>query len=216
MQTSFWGTSKFAQLNGIHTAVQSSEREPPKDGFPICKCSMETFGCLTHPTGKEKWISSMRDSLASLTPLLENARELMTNEIYGLKSCESLGRFTQDGYFSKTSRELFQTDLSEPSSVIRPASGMMCDGRVWELTRLVPRTNEKDGSLWPTLTASPRGATTEQRNEKRLGGVSLESALARWESPLNRRNGPGSHGGLNPNFLEWFMGFPIGWTEKKH
>lgn len=215
-QTLFSDMNQFVRSNGTPTVVRSSGIGPQKDGSLICKCSRETFGCSTHPTGKEEWIASMLDSLASLTPLLESAKGILTIETSGRSVCESLGKFDLDGSFSKTYLELFQTDLSEPSSVIWPASGMMCDGRVWELTRLVPRTNEKDGSLWPTLTASPRGVTTEQRNEKRLGGVSLESALARWESPLNRRNGPGSHGGLNPNFLEWFMGFPIGWTGKEH
>jgi hypothetical protein len=213
--TLFSDMIQFALSNGTPTVAKSSESEPPKDGFPVCMCSRETFGCSTHPTGKEKWIASMRDSLASLTPLLENARATLMIETSGRKSSESLGRFTQDGFFLKMCRDLFQTDLSETSSVIWPASGMMRDGRVWELTRLAPRTGEKDGSLWPTLTASPRGATTAERNAKRLGGVTLESALARWESPTNRTDGPGVHGGLNPNFLEWFMGFPIGWTEKK-
>lgn len=215
-QTLFSDTIQFARSSGTPTVAKSSVSEPPKDGFPACKCGKEMFGCSLHPTGRDEWIASMRDSLASLTPLLESARATLTIETSGRKSSESLGRFNQDGFFLKMCRELFQTDLSEPSSVIWPASGMMRDGRVWELTRLVPRTEEKDGSLWPTLTASPRGATTAERNAKRLGGVTLESALARWESPTNRKDGPGVYGGLNPNFLEWFMGFPIGWTEKKH
>lgn len=131
------------------------------------------------------------------------------------KSKERACKFVPGGSFWKTCRDLFLTGSSELSSVTWPSSGMMLDGRCWELTRPAPRTKEKDGSLWPTLTASQRGATTAERNAKRLGGVSLESALARWESPKNRKNGPGVHGGLNPNFLEWFMGFPTGWTERK-
>ena len=213
--TLFSDMSQFAPSNGTHIAAKSSVNELEKDGSRDCMCSRKMSECLTHPTGKEEWIASMRDSLASLTLLLENARERMTNEISGLRSFESLGKFSPDGSFLKTCRDLFQSGFSETSSVIWPASGMMRDGRVWELTRLAPRTGEKDGSLWPTLTASPRGATTAERNAKRLCGVSLESALARWESPTNRTDGPGVHGGLNPNFLEWFMGFPIGWTEKK-
>ena len=211
----FSDMNQFALSNGIPTVAKSYESEPPKDGFPVCMCSREMFGCSTHPTGKEKWIASMRDSLASLTPLLENARVTLMIETSGRKSSESLGRFTQDGFFLKMCRDLFLTGSSELSSVTWPSSGMMLDGRCWELTRPAPRTGESDGSLWPTLTASPRGATTEERNTKRLGGVSLESALARWESPTNRTDGPGVHGGLNPNFLEWFMGFPIGWTDRK-
>ncbi len=213
-QTLFSDTIQFARSSGTPTVATSSVSEPPKDGFPACKCGKEMFGCSLHPTGRDEWIASQRASLASLTPLLESARDTLMIETSGRNVSESLGKFSPDGFFLKTSRELFQTGSSEPSSVTWPASGMMRDGCVWELTRLVPRTKEKDGSLWPTLTASQRGATTAERNAKRLGGVTLESALAIWESPKNRKNGPGVHGGLNPNFLEWFMGFPIGWTER--
>jgi hypothetical protein len=214
--TLFSDMSQLSLLNGTPIVAKSSESEPPKGGSQDCTCSRETFGCSTHTNGREEWIASMQDSLASLIPLQENAKATLMIETSGPKLSESLGRFAQDGCFLKMFLELFQTDSSELSSVTWPSSGMMRNGRCWELTRLVPRIGEKDGSLWPTLTASPRGATTAERNAKRLGGVSLESALARWESPTNRKDGPGVHGGLNPNFLEWFMGFPIGWTEKKH
>lgn len=213
--TLFSDMSQFARSNGTNTVAKFSGSESPKDGSQGCTCTKETLGCSTHPNGKEEWIASMRDFLALRLASLENERERWTKEICGLQPYESLGKFGPDWSFSKTSPDLFPADTGGQSYPTFPASGMTVAGRCWELTRLVPRTEGNDGSLWPTLTASPRGATTQERNEKRLGGVALESALARWESPIIRKDGPGVHGGINPNFLEWFMGFPIGWTEKK-
>jgi len=133
--------------------------------------------------------------------------------------CKELASSSQKQNFIRQHADKFADALRELSQhiALEGSEGeweLKVEWEAFELTRLVPRTGGKDGSLWPTLLASPRGATTAERNAKKLGGVSLESALARWESPMNRKNGPGTHGGLNPNFLEWFMGFPIGWTEK--
>jgi hypothetical protein len=214
--TLFSDMSQFARLNGTPTVAKSSGSEPQKDGFPVCMCSRETFGCSLHPTGKEKWIASMRDSLARTFRSLEEGQEWGKEQDLGFteKSCVALMKYDQ----SSCSWKMFQRSLAMDLvtfSETWPSAGMIADGVVYVHPMSAPRTGEKDGLLWPTLTASPRGATTAERNAKRLGGVSLESALARWESPTNRTDGPGVHGGLNPNFLEWFMGFPIGWTEKK-
>lgn len=79
--------------------------------------------------------------------------------------------------------------------------------------------------LLPTLTASSatRGAAMRGRNAQ--GGPSLQQALlptltARDEKgpgPGHTRSGsdlPKAAGGhLSPRFCEWFMAFPLGWTE---
>ncbi len=72
------------------------------------------------------------------------------------------------------------------------------------LFRLVPRTHpttDLDYSslpeIWPTLTV---------QDAKNNGGPSQH---LRKQKPLNAEiDGP-----LNPEFCEWFMGYPIGWTE---
>lgn len=64
-------------------------------------------------------------------------------------------------------------------------------------------------NAWPTPRASDgtKGPTTPERNAKRLGGISLVSAAK--HSPTTIQKG----GGLNPQFVEWLMGLPIGWTD---
>lgn len=70
-------------------------------------------------------------------------------------------------------------------------------------------------NLVPTPTAG------DWRNTGRLGTVAgmadqgYQLTLARWAAQQEIQNGvsPETLGALNPEFAEWLMGYPIGWTE---
>ena len=68
---------------------------------------------------------------------------------------------------------------------------------------------------WPTpLARDGRGPRTSERNNAHPG-TSLTDATCRSGRPLPTTC---THGGpcrpmLNPRFVEWLMGFPIGWTD---
>ena len=78
---------------------------------------------------------------------------------------------------------------------------------------------------WPTMTASradrwslPSPEVAAERWAE--GRRNLDDAVALWPTPTaSRRSGLQSHGQnaitgqLNPEFVEWLMGFPKGWTE---
>jgi hypothetical protein len=91
---------------------------------------------------------------------------------------------------------------------------------------------------WPTLRATERGSYQRDRGEKGkerltlMGMMTLPTATVvmhkgssagaltrkNGKSRLNDRldyaiEGDGTHGRLNPQWLDWYMGFPIGWTE---
>ena len=55
---------------------------------------------------------------------------------------------------------------------------------------------------WPTPKASFTGPDTKRRNRPGSGGDDLFSAVANSDG----------NGRLNPAWVEWLMGFPIGWT----
>jgi hypothetical protein len=57
--------------------------------------------------------------------------------------------------------------------------------------------------LWPTPKSSPSGPDYARINRPRSGGDDLATAVARTV------NG----GQLNPTWVEWLMGFPLGWTD---
>ena len=87
-----------------------------------------------------------------------------------------------------------------------PESGMVVNGIAYPLPPLVPRISVNESSLWPTprsadaLRGPDYGAT-----ENHQGGGNLLGAVK-----SQRENSSGS---LNPQWVEWLMGFPVGWTD---
>ena len=63
---------------------------------------------------------------------------------------------------------------------------------------------------WPTPKSSISGPDYDRMNRKESGGDDLVTAVARssriWPTTL-------AGGSLNPQWVEWLMGFPIGWTD---
>jgi hypothetical protein len=55
---------------------------------------------------------------------------------------------------------------------------------------------------WPTPKASPSGPDYALAGRESSGGDDLATSVAR-ETP----------GQLNPTWVEWLMGFPLGWTD---
>ena len=124
---------------------------------------------------------------------------------------------------------------SELSSVTWPRSGMTVGGQCWELPTLAPRTSETGSGLWPTPTSSlgTKGGRVTPR-KGREGGTLIEavSARAKWPTPcasdFKGSSKPGQRrgqltdpnagaipagGSLNPTWVEWLMGWPLGWTD---
>lgn len=67
--------------------------------------------------------------------------------------------------------------------------------------------------MWPTPTAGDsRGSGSRNTaNSKARPGISLTDAV-RGDGGKGRRNSP-SIGALNPNWVDWLMGYPAGWTD---
>ena len=110
---------------------------------------------------------------------------------------------------------------------------------LYQLAASMPPTNETEYGLWPTPTTqdNPQVKGKDQR------GTTLGGAVRLWPTPTHRDHKGGYLGGrirngkvsmdtldvavqytdnpnrqaghLNPEFVEWLMGYPIGWTELK-
>ena len=77
--------------------------------------------------------------------------------------------------------------------------------------------------MWPTPKGSPSGPDFARMNRDGSGGDDLATAVARetFNTPRARDWKAGGKeclpeqigGQLNPPWVEWLMGFPIGWTD---
>ena len=138
----------------------------------------------------------------------------------------------------KTAHCLLSEDLPW-SSVILPKWGMMRDGELWERTTLALPTSGTDAGFWPTPNASDsRGAGKNGKLRDRLDYAVERGATKKktyWPTPCANEDAagrPGSKmqkmlgnhpdirgdltgGTLNPFWVEWLMGFPIGLTALK-
>ena len=132
--------------------------------------------------------------------------------------------------FWKMSPRLGQEDLTWSSGNFS-RSGTMRDGRLFQPKRLVPRIGVKGGSYLPTPVASRSGYNkSKSKNAKVRPGLSMMARTGLWPTPcardsrkvhisdLNRRTpslvtiSHGTGGDLNPAWVEWLMGYSIGWT----
>ena len=137
---------------------------------------------------------------------------------------------------SKTSPDSIIVGLNG-FSVILPHAGMLRNGIFCPLFPLAPRKLVTGSLFLPTPTASDHKgqSSPEQRRGTLSNFVELIPAWVPCECqnylctihgkhahdcdcpPIEEWSvdpyGPGRHGRLNPQFCEWLMGFPIGWTD---
>jgi len=93
-----------------------------------------------------------------------------------------------------------------------PRSGMTRGGLLWELTILERRTSATGSGLWPTPTTSEaKSDTLNVQNRLRKKKQIMLCHAVRIAAPQDQRNG----GALNPTWVEWLMGWPLGWTDLK-
>ncbi len=81
------------------------------------------------------------------------------------------------------------------SSVIFPRAGSMRNGTAYRLQPSVPPISEIGSTYWPTPV---RDDTGHRKRPYSQGGRALSYMVG---------------GPLNPTWVEWLMGFPLGWTD---
>jgi hypothetical protein len=147
----------------------------------------------------------------------------------------SLARFDPATSSWRTAQPSLLEDLGE-SSVTWPRSGMTAGGRCWELPMLEHRISGTGSGLLPRFPTPLVGGTGPSTHGQISGQFRREmaKAFARWPvaTPTARdwRSGKASQatharnsrplseqigGSLNPTWVEWLMGWPLGWTDLK-
>ena len=201
-----------------------------------------TFAPLTEDLGQEL-LTLYREGFHAKTSQLQEMGTDWTEsgQECGEKWHGLLARFDPDSHLWRTVQCSLLEDLNESLQTL-PQWGMTVGGELYLLPTLVQSTNEKESglSLVPTPTSSTGGANHNspttlagKRYTMNLAGfVQLNPIRQMWGTPKAqdsrhalRDRGKGNlgeqvsglHNGgkLNPNWVEWLMGWPIGWTDLK-
>ena len=193
----------------------------------------------------EDWLTSLRqDSPASPTQSQGNAKVKQTSGTSGLIPRESSMRWDRDTSCWRTSQVSFMEmqdglPMGERLLANFPRWGMTVGGELWEQEMLPHPISENDGGAlgWPTPAArdwkdSP-GQALEGTNPDgskrtlldqlpRLAQLShpgpqdhQTETVGPESSPSDQTSPQPSPKRLSPNFVEWLMVIPIGWTDLK-
>ena len=207
-------------------------------------CHRSLFGMmfvpLTDAHGEALLTWFRAASLARTSALQEMAQESRESEVgSGGKWPASFARYNRDTHSWRTAQLSLFEDL-ERSLETWPRWGWMQGGECSAQSTSVPHIDEKESGLWPT----PRAANPGSRPSGGGGRILAEEVLIAegirergrkivptprvqmHRTPTEDRLGPDSinyHsnleefacGQLNPTWVEWLMGWPIGWTDSK-
>ena len=190
----------------------------------------------TDDHGKALLTSYLEASRAKTSASQEKAQESTGKEAgCGNTWRELSARYDRATSSWKTHQCLFTEDLPE-SSVTFPKWGMIRDGVLWEQTTPAPHTVESGSGFWPTPTAStggpePEGETgrklvtmvriwpapsaSDNRDRGHIGSPAIQRRKEKGKQIILSQTVSKESGALNPDWVEWLMGWPIGWTDLK-
>ena len=200
-----------------------------------------TFKHLMESRGEELLTLYLEDSRAKTYPQQEREPELTAKEAEcGKRWHGLLAKYDQNTSLWKTPQcSLLEEELESLETL--PKWGMTVNGLLWEQPMLIPHTRETECGLlanWPTPVHSEARQGLQIRREGKKGTqTSLSTAVLTWPTPrtkgmrggsgswdlLNKNTtieearlmGAGNGGQLNPTWVEWLMGWPLGWTDLK-
>lgn len=180
--------------------------------------------------------SSSEDSLVRISALQAVERAWMESEVVFSSRSPDLSESVNLDLFSwKTS---LPSEPVEEKEWLKnwPRSGMTVDGQLFRPPQLEPHTKETGGFYWPTPSASSYGSNkggASGRAGKDRPSLETMARKNLWPTPrASDQNGPAwrtnqakgdnlpkavqrqsSTGQLSPMWVEWLMGYKIGWTE---
>ena len=230
---------QFAPLNGNRT--QQAYCAPDKMmGFSRLSRYGMTYKPLTENRGGELLMLYLAGFHAQTSASQDAAQDLMeSTPPCGITWRGWLAKFDHDLYLWKTAQCSFIED-SDESLVTFPASGMTRGGLLWELSMSEHRIKGTERGLWRTADTGGGGTSglLKQGKNHRENGQPIQIRLVDqvnnprlWPTPVARMHKDGGNpseykrneiplaaqagGPLNPTWVEWLMGWPLGWTDLK-
>ena len=159
-----------------------------------------TFKPLTENLGVELLTWYLADSHAKTSVARAKVQASKASAVEcGQKWPESLARYDHASRLWKTA----QCSLLEGLDVYSetwPRWGTMRGGECWELSTPARLISENESGLWPTPCARDWKDNGRSPAELHRNSVTLATAAG---------------GQLNPTWVEWLMGWPLGWTDLK-
>ena len=190
-------------LNSMNTAKKSSRKESKTASLMKPQSSLmcvSLFSPVRLTSIEDISTFLQQDSLANLSQWQASERGGETTEICGPKPSRPFAELDHATRCWRTYQVCLLTNMADEYSQTWPKQGLMRDGVCSEQTMWVRRTSANASGYLPTPTA---------RDWKDNGKSPAE--LARNSVTLATRAG----GKLNPMWIEWLMGWPIGWTDLK-
>jgi len=221
-------TDASAPLKSSHTHKPCSLPDSE-----IKHSSLSRFGMtckhLTEDRGAELLTSWLAGFPVRTSALPEKAQDLMVSVVdCGATSPASLARYDPATHSLKTAQCSLNEDLTG-CCVTLPRSGLMRNGVCFQHQIVELHTSEIESGFWPTPT---RDSATQRTKRYAQGGMPLSAAVTMFPTPTARdwKSGKASAatmaknsrplseqigGLLNPDWVEWLIGWPIGHTDLK-
>ena len=177
------------------------------NGSATDSCHASLFGMMSQPSterrGVERWMWSAEASHVRTYPALEKAKDSMAQGLdSGEKCAASLAKYDPATSSWKTAQCSLFEDLDE-SLETWPRWGIMLHGECWVRTTPAAYTHETESGYLPTLRKQIQDRPCREREDYHSN---LEEYLG--------NHFPFLRGSLcDPDFAEWMMGWPIGWTD---
>jgi len=201
-------------LSGSRTQQAYCAQDKMMDFSRLSQSGM-TYKPLTASHGQALLMSYLEAFHARTSQSQGGGLELMETEVEcGEKWHGSFTKYSPDLRLWKTHQCSLLED-SEQFLETWPTWGLMRDGECWEQQTLEQTTRGTEYGLlqkWPTPDAScgQRG-TQPHWTPKRKSGHSAQYTINQAVRDMDQSSG----GKLNPVWLEWVMGWPMGWTDVK-
>ena len=136
-------------------------------------------------------------------------------QVFGLPCGQLLGEYNPDGSLLKMSGCLPGMDFQR-FLITLPRSGMMRNGKIYEQRTWVRRIKGKGSGSWPTngmIKKFPTPRASDYNGVGSLNSRSHKHGVKRGDLNAIIQEKEQQTGHLNPQWVDWLMGYPTGWTD---
>ncbi len=197
----------------LNTTPMPQAYSPPDKMTAFSRLSQfgMTFAPLMDGLGEELLMSYLEDSHVRTLALQGKEKELQAPEVGFGKKWHALSmKFDPDTSLLKTHHCLFN-EVLPLSYVTLPQWGLMQDGEFWEQMISVGTMSGNAAGFWPTP-LKEGGPGMQQR--KLTDAVAIaEGFKPRYYPAPGMEERQAFTGKVSPEWAEWLMGWPMGWTD---